>query len=160
NDELKKYIHPNMLIILESTTYPGTTDEVIVPMVEEAGLKVGGNVFVAFSPERIDPGNKKFQLKNTPKVIGGFTKACTDAACALYGKIVDRVVPVSSTRVAEMAKLLENTFRSVNIGLANELAKMCHVLNIDTNEVIQAASTKPFGFTPFYPGPGLGGHCI
>jgi len=160
NEELKKYIHPNMLIILESTTYPGTTDEIVVPMVEEAGYKLGESVFVCFSPERIDPGNKKYQLKNTPKVIGGSTKACTEAGVALYGQIVDKVVPVSSTRVAEMAKLLENTYRSINIGFANELAKMCHVLGIDTNEVIEAAATKPFGFTPFYPGPGLGGHCI
>jgi UDP-N-acetyl-D-glucosamine dehydrogenase len=160
NEQIKKYIHPNMLIILESTTYPGTTDEIIVPMVEEAGYKVGESMFVCFSPERIDPGNKKYQLRNTPKVIGGCTKACTDAGVALYGQIVDKVVPVSSTRVAEMAKLLENTYRSINIGFANELAKMCHVLGIDTNEVISAAATKPFGFTPFYPGPGLGGHCI
>lgn len=160
NDQLKKYIHKDMLIILESTTYPGTTDEVIVPMVEDAGFKTGESVFVCFSPERIDPGNKKFQLKNTPKVIGGCTKTCTDMGVALYGQIVDKIVPVSSTRVAEMAKLLENTYRSINIGFANELSKMCHVLEIDTNEVIQAAATKPFGFTPFYPGPGLGGHCI
>lgn len=160
NEQIKKYIHPNMLIILESTTYPGTTDEIIVPMVEEAGFKVGENAFVAFSPERIDPGNKKYQLKNTPKVIGGSTKKCTDMAVALYGQIVDKVVPVSSTQVAEMVKLLENTYRSINIGFANELSKMCRVLGIDTNEVITAAATKPFGFTPFYPGPGLGGHCI
>ena len=160
NDQVKKYIHPGMLIILESTTYPGTTEEIIVPMVEEAGFTVGENVFVAFSPERIDPGNKKYQLKNTPKVVGGCTKKCTVVAVALYGQIVDKVVPVSNPQVAEMVKLLENTFRSVNIGLANELSKMCHVLGIDTNEVIQAAATKPFGFTPFYPGPGLGGHCI
>lgn len=160
NDQLKKYIHEDMLIILESTTYPGTTDEIIVPMVEEAGYTMGENVFVCFSPERIDPGNKKFQLKNTPKVIGGCTKNCTDVGVALYSQIVDKIVPVSSTRVAEMTKLLENTYRSINIGFANELAKMCRVLEIDTNEVIQAAATKPFGFTPFYPGPGLGGHCI
>lgn len=160
NDQIKKYIHPDMLIILESTTYPGTTDEIVVPMVEEAGYTVGENVFVCFSPERIDPGNKKYQLKNTPKVIGGCTKVCTDMGVALYGQIVDKVVPVSSTRVAEMAKLVENTYRSINIGFANELAKMCHVLGIDTNEVISAAATKPFGFTAFYPGPGLGGHCI
>ncbi len=160
NEQIKKYIHPNMLIILESTTYPGTTDEIIVPMVEEAGFKVGENAFVAFSPERIDPGNKKYQLKNTPKVIGGCTKKCTDMAVALYGQIVDKVVPVSSPQVAEMVKLLENTYRSINIGFANELSKMCRVLGIDTNEVITAAATKPFGFTPFYPGPGLGGHCI
>ncbi len=160
NEQIKKYIHPNMLIILESTTYPGTTDEIVVPMVIEAGYKLGESVFVCFSPERIDPGNKKYQLRNTPKVIGGCTKTCTDMGVALYSQIVDKVVPVSSTRVAEMAKLLENTYRSINIGFANELAKMCSVLGIDTNEVISAAATKPFGFTPFYPGPGLGGHCI
>jgi UDP-N-acetyl-D-glucosamine dehydrogenase len=160
NEQIKKYIHPNMLIILESTTYPGTTDEIVVPMVEEAGFKVGETAFVCFSPERIDPGNKKYQLRNTPKVIGGCTQACTDAGVALYGQIVDKVVPVSSTRVAEMAKLVENTYRSINIGFANELSKMCRVLGIDTNEVISAAATKPFGFTAFYPGPGLGGHCI
>lgn len=159
-DELEKYMHPNMLVILESTTYPGTTEEIIVPMAEKANLEVGKDFFIAFSPERIDPGNKKYQLRNTPKVIGGVTKNCTETAQALYSLIIDKVVIVSSPGVAEMVKLLENTYRAINIGLANELAKMCRVLNIDTNEVIEAAATKPFGFTPFYPGPGLGGHCI
>lgn len=152
--------HEGMMIILESTTYPGTTEEVIVPTLEKQGLVVGENVFVAFSPERIDPGNEKYQLRNTPKVVGGITSACTDVAVALYSAAVDQVVRVSSPTVAEMVKLLENTFRSVNIGMVNELALMCNKLGIDAWEVINAAATKPFGFMPFYPGPGLGGHCI
>jgi UDP-N-acetyl-D-glucosamine dehydrogenase len=151
---------PGMAVILESTTYPGTTEEVIVPALEKKGLKAGEDVFVAFSPERIDPGNERYGLRNTPKVVGGITPACQQVAVALYGTAVDQVVPVSSPTTAEMVKLLENTFRSVNIGLVNELALMCDKLGIDAWEVINAASTKPFGFMAFYPGPGLGGHCI
>jgi UDP-N-acetyl-D-glucosamine dehydrogenase len=158
--EIKKYIRPGQLVILESTTYPGTTDEVVLPALEEAGLKVGQDFFLAFSPERIDPGNKQYQTRNIPKVVGGVTAQCTQVAKTLYEQSIDSVVPVSSTRVAEMVKLLENTFRSVNIGLVNELALMSAKLNINVWEVIDAAATKPFGFMPFYPGPGLGGHCI
>jgi UDP-N-acetyl-D-glucosamine dehydrogenase len=149
-----------MLIILESTTYPGTTEEVIEPALREKGLTVGEDVFIAFSPERIDPGNEKYGLRNTPKVVGGMTESCTEVAIALYSTAVNHVVKVSSTTAAEMVKLLENTFRSVNIGLVNELALMCDKLGVDAWEVINAAATKPFGFMPFYPGPGLGGHCI
>jgi UDP-N-acetyl-D-glucosamine dehydrogenase len=148
------------LIILESTTYPGTTDEVVQPMLEAKGLEAEVDFFLAFSPERVDPGNQRFTTKNIPKIVGGVGESSTRAACALYATTVDRVVPVSSTRVAEMVKLLENTFRAVNIGLVNELALMCHKLDIDVWEVIDAAGTKPFGFMAFYPGPGLGGHCI
>jgi len=148
------------LVILESTTYPGTTDEVVQPMLEARGLKADEDFFLAFSPERVDPGNQKFNTRNIPKVVGGIGKASTEAAAALYGSTVDTVVQVSSTRVAEMVKLLENTFRAVNIGMVNELALMCHKMDIDVWEVIDAAKTKPFGFMPFYPGPGLGGHCI
>ncbi len=158
--EIKKYVHPEMLVILESTTYPGTTDEVVLPALEEGGLRVGHDFFLAFSPERIDPGNKQYQTRNIPKVVGGVTAQCTQIAKALYEQSIDTVVPVSSTRVAEMVKLLENTFRSVNIGLVNELALMSDKLGINVWEVIDAAATKPFGFMPFYPGPGLGGHCI
>jgi UDP-N-acetyl-D-glucosamine dehydrogenase len=158
--EIKKYLRPGQLVILESTTYPGTTDEVVLPALEESGLKVGQDFFLAFSPERIDPGNKQYQTRNIPKVVGGVTASCTQVAKALYEQSIDSVVPVSSTRVAEMVKLLENTFRSVNIGLVNELALMSAKLNINVWEVIDAAATKPFGFMPFYPGPGLGGHCI
>jgi UDP-N-acetyl-D-glucosamine dehydrogenase len=158
--EIKKYIRPGQLVILESTTYPGTTDELVLPALEEVGLKVGHDFFLAFSPERIDPGNKQYQTRNIPKVVGGVTAQCTQVAKALYEQCIDSVVPVSSTRVAEMVKLLENTFRSVNIGLVNELALMSAKLNINVWEVIDAAATKPFGFMPFYPGPGLGGHCI
>ncbi len=158
--EIKKYIRPGQLVILESTTYPGTTDELVLPALEEMGLKVGQDFFLAFSPERIDPGNKQYQTRNIPKVVGGVTAQCTQVAKALYEQSIDTVVPVSSTRVAEMVKLLENTFRSVNIGLVNELALMSAKLNINVWEVIDAAATKPFGFMPFYPGPGLGGHCI
>ena len=148
------------LVILESTTYPGTTDEVAQPMLEAQGLKADEDFFLAFSPERVDPGNQKFNTRNIPKVVGGVGAASTEAAAALYGSTVDTVIRVSSTRVAEMVKLLENTFRAVNIGMVNELALMCHRMDIDVWEVIDAAKTKPFGFMPFYPGPGLGGHCI
>jgi UDP-N-acetyl-D-glucosamine dehydrogenase len=148
------------LIILESTTYPGTTDEVVQPMLEAKRLEADVDFFLAFSPERVDPGNQQFTTKNIPKIVGGVGPASTEAACALYATTVDRVVAVSSTRVAEMVKLLENTFRAVNIGLVNEIALMCHKMDIDVWEVIDAAKTKPFGFMPFYPGPGLGGHCI
>jgi UDP-N-acetyl-D-glucosamine dehydrogenase len=148
------------LVILESTTYPGTTDEVVQPMLEAKGLKADVDFFLAFSPERVDPSNQQFTTKNIPKIVGGVGAASTQAASALYGTTVDRVVPVSSTRVAEMVKLLENTFRAVNIGLVNEIALMSHKMDIDVWEVIDAAKTKPFGFMPFYPGPGLGGHCI
>jgi UDP-N-acetyl-D-glucosamine dehydrogenase len=158
--EIRKYLRPGQLVILESTTYPGTTDEVVQPALESSGLQVGRDFALAFSPERIDPGNKQFQTRNIPKVVGGVTPSCTDAAAALYAQCMDTVVPVSSTRVAEMVKLLENTFRSVNIGLVNEIALMCNSLAIDVWEVIDAAKTKPFGFMAFYPGPGLGGHCI
>ena len=158
--EIKKYLQPGQLIILESTTYPGTTEEVVLPALEESGLKVGEDFFLAFSPERIDPGNKTFNTRNIPKVVGGVTARCTQVAKTLYEQSIETVVPVSSTRVAEMVKLLENTFRAVNIGLVNELALMSAKLNINVWEVIDAAATKPFGFMPFYPGPGLGGHCI
>jgi UDP-N-acetyl-D-glucosamine dehydrogenase len=158
--EVKKYLHKGMLVILESTTYPGTTDELVLPMLAETGLKVGKDFFLAFSPERVDPGNPQFNTRNIPKVVGGVTPTCTSAAVKLYQQRLENVVPVSSTQVAEMVKLLENTFRSVNIGLVNELALMCKRMHIDVWEVISAAATKPFGFMPFYPGPGLGGHCI
>ncbi len=148
------------LVILESTTYPGTTDELILPMLSEKGLKVGVDFFLAFSPERVDPGNSKFHTRNTPKVIGGVTPACGEAAKALYSKAIETIFVVSSPRAAEMVKLLENTFRSVNIGLVNEVALMCRRLKVNVWEVIDAAATKPFGFMAFYPGPGLGGHCI
>ena len=155
-----KHLHPGMLIVLESTTYPGTTDEVVQPMLEATGLKAGVDFFLAFSPERVDPGNPTFQTHNVPKVVGGCTPTCSDLAKELYGSAIETIIPVSSTRVAEMVKLLENTFRAVNIGLVNELALMCDRMNIDVWEVVDAAKTKPFGFMPFYPGPGLGGHCI
>jgi UDP-N-acetyl-D-glucosamine dehydrogenase len=159
-EQIAKYLHPGMLIVLESTTYPGTTAEVLQPMFEARGLTVGEDFYLAFSPERVDPANEKFNTRNTPKVVGGTTPACSEVAAALYSAAVDTVVPVSSTQVAEMVKLLENTFRAVNIGLVNEIALMSHRMNIDVWEVIDAAKTKPFGFMPFYPGPGLGGHCI
>jgi UDP-N-acetyl-D-glucosamine dehydrogenase len=159
-EQIAKYIHPGMLIVLESTTYPGTTAEVLQPMFEARGLEVGdGGFYLAFSPERVDPANEKYNTRNTPKVVGGTTPACSEMAALLYAAAVDTVVPVSSTQVAEMVKLLENTFRAVNIGLVNEIALMSHRMNIDVWEVIDAAKTKPFGFMPFYPGPGLGGHC-
>jgi len=153
-------LRKGQLIILESTTYPGTTDEVVKPILEAKGLKAGRDFYLAFSPERVDPGNPTYQTKNIPKVVGGMDEASTEVAAAFYRQVVDTVVPVTSTRAAEMVKLLENTFRAVNIGMANELALMCHRMGIDVWEVIDAAKTKPFGFMPFYPGPGLGGHCI
>ena len=153
-------LKPGQLVILESTTYPGTTDEVALPMLEAGGLKADRDFFLAFSPERVDPGNPTYLTRNIPKIVGGYGPSSTRAAAALYAQIVSTVVPVTSTRVAEMVKLLENTFRAVNIGLVNEIAQMCHKLDIDVWEVIEAAKTKPFGFMPFYPGPGLGGHCI
>jgi UDP-N-acetyl-D-glucosamine dehydrogenase len=146
--------------VLESTTYPGTTEEVVQPLLEQGGLEAGVDFFLAFSPERVDPGNGSFHTRNVPKVVGGMTPQCAELACALYSTSIETVVPVSSTRVAEMVKLLENTFRAVNIGLVNEIALMCDKLGIDVWEVVDAAKTKPFGFMPFYPGPGLGGHCI
>ena len=160
SEEIVKYFHPGMLVILESTTYPGTTDELVLPMLEKSGLKVGQDFFLCFSPERVDPGNPKYQTKNIPKVVGGTTPACTELGRLFYSQALDTVVPVSSTQVAEMVKLLENTYRMINIGLVNELAIMCDGMGINVWEVIQAAATKPFGFMPFYPGPGLGGHCI
>jgi UDP-N-acetyl-D-glucosamine dehydrogenase len=158
--EVARTLHPGMLVILESTTYPGTTEELILPLLEETGMKVGRDFFLAFSPERVDPGNPRYHTRNIPKVVGGVTPFCTETAVALYRQRLEQVVPVSSPQVAEMVKLLENTFRSVNIGLVNEIALMCSRMKIDVWEVIDAAATKPFGFMPFYPGPGLGGHCI
>jgi UDP-N-acetyl-D-glucosamine dehydrogenase len=159
-EEIFKYLHPGMLIILESTTYPGTTDELLLPMFEKSGLRVGQDFFLCFSPERVDPGNPKYQTANIPKVVGGTTAACTEMGRLFYAQALSSVVPVSSTRVAEMVKLLENTFRMINIGLVNEMALMCDRMGINVWEVIEAAATKPFGFMAFYPGPGLGGHCI
>jgi UDP-N-acetyl-D-glucosamine dehydrogenase len=158
--EIVTHLHPGQLIVLESTTYPGTTEEVILPELQKTGLQVGQEFFLAFSPERIDPGNIHYRPHNTPKIIGGVTARCAQVAKFLYEVAIDRVVLVSSVRSAEMVKLLENTFRAVNIGLVNEVALMCDRLKIDVWEVIEAAATKPFGFMPFYPGPGLGGHCI
>ena len=154
------YLRPGQVISLESTTYPGTTDEELMPRIQRQGLTVGQDVFLAFSPEREDPGNERFSTRTIPKVCGGITANCLEVASALYGTVIDRVVPVSSTRVAEMTKLLENIHRAVNIGLVNELKIVCDAMNIEIREVIDAAATKPFGFTPYYPGPGLGGHCI
>jgi UDP-N-acetyl-D-glucosamine dehydrogenase len=159
-EKIALHLHPGMLVILESTTYPGTTEELIQPRLEQTGLRVGTDFYLAFSPERVDPGNPKFQTRNIPKVVGGVTAECTRLAEILYSMCMDKVVPVSSPKVAEMVKLLENTFRSVNIGLVNELALLCDRMEIDVWQVIDAAATKPFGFMPFYPGPGLGGHCI
>src|SRR5712664_1076267 len=159
-EQIQQRLRRGQLIILESTTYPGTTDEVLLPMLEETGLKLDEDFLLAFSPERVDPGNPDFQTNNIPKVVGGVTDDSTEAAAYLYSQIVNEVHAVSSARVAEAAKLLENTFRAVNIGMANEMARLCYALNIDTWEVIRAAATKPFGFMPFYPGPGIGGHCI
>ena len=160
-DELAKYIHPKMVVVLESTTYPGTTREILLPKLEEnRDLVVGENFFLAFSPERVDPGREDWTTLNTPKVIGGITPNCTQVAAAWYRQALQAVVPVSSAEVAEMAKLLENTFRMINIGLVNEMAIMCDRLGVDVWEVIDAAATKPFGFMKFTPGPGLGGHCI
>jgi UDP-N-acetyl-D-glucosamine dehydrogenase len=156
-----EYLHKGMLVILESTTYPGTTEEVLKPILEESGLKCGEDFFLAFSPERVDPGNKDFNTKNTPKVVGGCTEDCTEVAAALYRNVLEGDIhTVSSPAVAEMEKILENTFRNINIGLANEMAILCNRMGIDVWEVIDAAKTKPYGFMPFYPGPGLGGHCI
>lgn len=155
-----KYLHKDMLVVLESTTYPGTTQELIKPALEKSGLKAGRDFYVAFSPERIDPGNKQFDVRAIPKVVGGLTKTCTELSALLYSQIIKKVHPVSSCESAEMTKLLENSFRIVNIGWINEIAQMCHTLNIDVWEVIEAAKTKPFGFMPFYPGLGVGGHCI
>jgi UDP-N-acetyl-D-glucosamine dehydrogenase len=153
-------LRPGQLIVLESTTYPGTTQEVVLPIVERSGLRVGRDFFLAFSPERVDPGNPHYTTRSIPKVIGGMTPHCTELAVLLYQQFVERVVPVSSPGTAEMVKLLENTFRNVNIALANEMALVCHKFDINVWEVIEAAKTKPFGFMAFYPGPGLGGHCI
>lgn len=158
--QIASRLRPGQLVVLESTTYPGTTEELILPLLSEGGLVVGESFFLAFSPERVDPGNPRFHTRNTPKIIGGVTAACTQVARDLYEKAVERVITVSSPRTAEMVKLLENTFRSVNIGLVNEVALMCRRLGVDAWEVIDAAASKPFGFMPFYPGPGLGGHCI
>lgn len=153
-------LRPGCLVTLESTTYPGTTDEVLAPILEARGLEVGDTVYLAFSPERVDPGNESFQTQNTPKVVGGVTPDCSQVASAFYAAVVDNIVTASSARVAEMSKLLENIFRCVNIALVNELAQLCERMDIDVWEVVDAAKTKPFGFMPFYPGPGLGGHCI
>jgi UDP-N-acetyl-D-glucosamine dehydrogenase len=158
--EIGAHLRRGQLIVLESTTYPGTTEEVVLPIFEETGLKVGVDFFLAFSPERIDPGNKIYSIRNTPKVVGGTTKECSRLAQEIYSSVAEQVVCVSSTKTAEMVKLLENTFRAVNIGLVNEITMICEKLGINVWEVIDAAATKPFGFIPFYPGPGLGGHCI
>jgi UDP-N-acetyl-D-glucosamine dehydrogenase len=158
--EIAKYLHPGLLVMLESTTYPGTTDELLLPKLRESGHRVGEDFFLCFSPERVDPGNPDFHTANIPKVVGGITPLCTEMGALFYQQALETVIPVSSTRVAEMVKLLENTFRMINIGLANEMALMCNRMGINVWEVIEAAATKPFGFMPFYPGPGLGGHCI
>jgi UDP-N-acetyl-D-glucosamine dehydrogenase len=159
-EEIGRYAHPGMLVVLESTTYPGTTEEIILPRMIDNGMEVGTDFFLAFSPERVDPGNSVWVIRNTPKVMGGVTSACLEVALALYRNAVDTLVPVSSTQTAEMVKLLENTFRAVNIALVNEMAIMCDKLGVNVWEVIEAATTKPFGFMPFFPGPGVGGHCI
>ena len=159
-EQIKQYLQPGQLIVLESTTYPGTTEELMLPALEGQGGKVGEDFYLCFSPERVDPGNQKWTVHNTPKIIGGVTPACTERALALYGYALESVHPVSNPQAAEMVKLLENSFRAINIGFINELAQMCHRLKVDVWEVIEAAKTKPFGFMPFYPGPGLGGHCI
>jgi UDP-N-acetyl-D-glucosamine dehydrogenase len=159
-DAIAAFAHPDQLIVLESTVYPGTTEEILLPRLSLGDLVVGQDLFVAYSPERIDPGNRHFTLRNTPKVISGITPRCLEVATLLYGTVSDRVIPVSSPRAAEMVKLLENTFRAVNIALVNEAALMCDRLGLDVWEIVDAAATKPFGFMPFYPGPGLGGHCL
>jgi len=159
-ETIAAHLRPGMLVILESTTYPGTTDELVRPILEKGGLVAGRDFFLAFSPERVDPGNPRFNTRNVPKVVGGITATCAELSAVLYGAAIEKVVTVSSPRVAEMVKLLENTFRAVNIGLVNEIALMCDTLGIDVWEVVEAAATKPFGFMPFFPGPGLGGHCI
>ena len=159
--EISRYLHEGMLVVLESTTYPGTTEDVVKPILEETGLKCGTDFFLAFSPERIDPGNKEFKTKNTPKVVGGITRHCTEGAASLYRNILDgEVYEVSAPKVAEMGKILENTYRNINIALANEMAILCDKMGINVWEVIDAAKTKPYGFIAFYPGPGIGGHCI
>jgi len=159
-DEIRKHLRAGQLIILGSTTYPGTTHEFVIPLLEDAGLTIGKDFALAFAPERIDPANKKFKVKNVPKVVGGETPLCTQLACQVFGTVFETIVPVSSTQAAEMVKLLENTFRMINIGLVNEVALMCEKLDLDVWEVIDAAATKPYGFMKFTPGPGLGGHCI
>ncbi|MBM4447253.1 MAG: nucleotide sugar dehydrogenase, partial [Chloroflexi bacterium] len=158
--KVAKYLQPEQLVVLESTTYPGTTRQVVLPILESAKLKCGVDFYLAYSPERVDPGNKKYSIKNTPKIVGGINPESTHVARVLYSKIADTVIPVSSPEVAEMTKIFENVFRSVNIALVNELAQLCHNMNVNVWEVIDAASTKPFGYMPFYPGPGVGGHCI
>lgn len=159
--KIAEYLHPGMLVVLESTTYPGTTEEVVLPILEATGLHCGRDFFLAFSPERVDPGNKQYHTKNTPKVVGGVTGRCTEIAATLYRNVLEgEIYQASSPKVAEMEKILENTFRNINIALANEMAILCHKMGIDIWEVIDAAKTKPYGFMPFYPGPGLGGHCI
>lgn len=159
-EQIAEHLHPGLIVVLESTTYPGTTKELVLPKLEENGLQVGKDFFLAFSPERVDPGNQSYHTKNTPKVLGGITQECTRTAMLLYQEVIENIVPVSSTEAAELVKLLENTFRSINIGLVNEMAIMAEKLGVDIWEVIEAAGTKPFGFMKFYPGPGLGGHCI
>ena len=158
--EIKRYLKKGQLVILESTVYPGATREIVLPILESSGLKVEENFFLAYSPERVDPGNKKFHIKNTPKIVGGIGRKSLRRAVEVYKLICNEVIPVSSVEVAEMVKLLENSFRAVNIGLINEIAKLCYKMKIDVWEVIDAAKTKPYGFMPFYPGPGIGGHCI
>jgi len=158
--QVARYLHPGMLIVLESTTYPGTTEEMLLPLFESGGLRVGEDFWLCFSPERVDPGNPQFHTRNIPKVVGGITPQCTNMGACFYRQALETIVPVGSARVAETVKLLENTFRMINIGLVNELTIMCERMGIDIWEVIDAAATKPFGFMPFYPGPGLGGHCI
>ena len=159
-EQIAKYLHPGQLVVLESTTYPGTTKEVVLPILRKTGLELGSDFFLAFSPEREDPGNTEYAIGGIPKVVGGMTQECTELACLYYGSLIKEVVPVDSPQIAEMSKLLENIFRSVNIALVNELKMLCDRMDIDVWKVIDAASTKPFGYMPFYPGPGLGGHCI
>lgn len=159
-EEIKKYLRPGQIITLESTTYPGTTEQVILPLLEQTGLKVGRDFFLAFSPERVDPGNKRFSTKNTSKVVGGMTPTCLEIAYALYTQTITNVVPVSSPAAAELTKVFENTYRAVNIAMVNELMMLCDRMGIDIWEVVEAAGTKPFGIHTFYPGPGVGGHCI
>ncbi|MFQ5684995.1 MAG: nucleotide sugar dehydrogenase, partial [Candidatus Binatia bacterium] len=159
-EAIHNHLRPEQLIILESTTYPGTTRELVLPILEKSGLKVGEDFFLAYSPEQVDPGNKTYTTQNIPKVVGGLTPRCTELAVLLYQQFIEKTIPVSSPEAAEMVKLLENTFRSVNIALANEVALLCHKLGLNVWEVIEAAKAKPFGFMPFYPGPGLGGHSI
>jgi UDP-N-acetyl-D-glucosamine dehydrogenase len=159
-ETIRNHLQQGQLVVFESTSYPGTTREVVLPILEKTGLRVGSDFFLAFSPERVDPGNAKYTTRNIPKVIGGITPQCVELATMFYSQFVENIVRVSSPECAEMVKLLENTFRSVNIALANEMALMCHKFKVDVWEVIEAAKSKPFGFMPFYPGPGLGGHCI